>query len=746
MTFPRLLLVTVLSTAALPTPAYGATPAHGRAAALGAALHRVEVAERLLGTGRLADAVRAAAALGEVRLGSVAAPMALPPAGIPGPLAAPVSRLLGAIHVAEALVHRAIPSDPRLTMTLEKEMELGELMVRATGSPPDPAALRELRRRHREVEALVDEPALFTAGMVLARALDLSLPELRVAASTLPPMATDVACDVVDQPVLCIAGTGANVLTADRALVVDLGGDDVHTHTAGGASAALPVAITVDVGGNDRYQRASGPAQGAGNLGVGMLVDAAGDDLYSVALSGTVAASAFGQGTNFSTGAGLLADLGGDDSYSITNTKLDQATASGQGLGGQPGFGILLDDGAGSESYVVSARPAGLIETPTEVRAGGLNAGGLGLGSLGGVGIVSDGGGTDEMTVETISPMVPAEDGRTIPSAPLTGPSGFGQASIGGAALMVTGPGDTTRTSAVSMGGPWTGIATSNAFGSGLQAVGALVDRGGDDTYVATALVHAARRVRIDDGCACDGAHAEAKMSIPNVASASMHVMGSSLSAGLGLLRDEGGNDRYLATVESIAEAEVHDERTTPGAGGFGTSDAAATANASFLQAQGAASGGTGILEDLGGDDGYEIRNVSRATALAEAAMAEVATEARARSDRVYTDAQAAATASGGVPGQAILRDTGGADRYLASSESAAAAEPATEMVTGELFSSAMASVSGASEALLFDDDAGEQDLFTLAPPDPACAGTRGEETWQDCGDGVGLGVVDDEA
>lgn len=318
-------------------------------------------------------------------------------------------------------------------------------------------------------------------------------------------------------------------------------------------------------------------------------------------------------------------------------------------------------------------------------------------------------------------------------------------AGLGGAALMLTGPGDTTRTSAVSMGGPWTGIAASNGFGSGLQAVGALIDRGGDDTYTATAFVHAARSVRIDDSCACSGAHAEAHMSLPNVGAASMHVMGASLGGGLGFLRDEGGNDRYSATVESIAEADVRDERTTVGSDGPGASDAIATASVSSLEAQGSASGGTGILEDLAGNDSYEARNVSSATASAEARLPEVTTEARATSDDVYTDVQAAATSSGGAPGQAILRDLGGLDRYVALSESAAAATPDTEVTTGELFSSAMASVASNSEAVFQEDDAGELDVLSLTPADPACTATRGQGMWQDCGDGAGLGIVDDE-
>jgi hypothetical protein len=125
--------------------------------------------------------------------------------------------------------------------------------------------------------------------------------------------------------------------------------------------------------------------------------------------------------------------------------------------------------------------------------------------------------------------------------------------------------------------------------------------------------------------------------------------------------------------------------------------------------------------------------------------MSEVDRQASATAGFAITDSQGAAGASGGVPGQGLLLDIGGTDRYIASSYSSAAASPESAVVTKDVTSSAQGSVSGNSQALLYDDDDGEKDVFTSSPGDPACTGTRGEGTWQDCGAGVGLGVVDDE-
>ena len=389
----------------------------------------VTAAQADLASGSLGAAVRATAGLGQVQLLEVA-PLGSTAgrAGVPAGLASPVTRLLDAVDAAEGLVARAIPAGAGLQRSLGDQMRIGRLLVAATAAVSDVNALRDLQEIGRQAGQQVDEPALYSAAFALAQAIDASLPGLRAAAGAPGSGEAIVGCDVVDLPQLCIGNTGSNTYVSDRALVIDLGGDDVHTHSAGGASPlsnGLPVAVTIDVSGNDRYERSDDIAQGAGNLGVGILVDAAGDDRYSIAAT-KGAESAAGQGTNFSAGVGVLADLGGNDGYSLTSTRADSAFAAGQGRGAQPGFGLLLDHGAGNEQYVISARPSTFIGAADSVSFGGLNANGMGLGGVGGVGVAYDGGGNDTMTLEAVTPTIPAEEARPVASVPLFGTAGFG--------------------------------------------------------------------------------------------------------------------------------------------------------------------------------------------------------------------------------------------------------------------------------------------------------------------------------
>ena len=705
-------------------------------------------AQRRLATGSLAEAVRAAADLAAVSPGD--APALEPAPGevaVPAALQRPVTRLLAAMRSAEQLVDRAIPNDPRLMRTAADDVKFGELLARATATPDAARTERILAGIPRDAERLVDERLLYQAGVVVASAVDTSLPELRMVAAGLPRSGTVAGCDVADLPVVCIGGDGANTYTKDTALVIDLGGDDVHTHAAGGAAPlqnGLPVAVTIDVAGNDRYERSDGVAQGGGNLGIGMLVDGDGDDRYSIKATKNPE-SAIGQGANLSAGGGLLADLDGNDTYTLTSTSPDAASAAGHGRAGQPGFALLLDQGAGNDSYTISARPSAPIVTPTEVKVGGLNGNGMGLGSLGGVGVLSDGGGTDVQTIQVVAATVSPDENRPITSVPVTGTSGFGTGVLGGTGLMLSGDGPTTRTATAAVQAPWSGIVTNNVFGRALQGVGVLIDQGGDDIYIASSSSRAIRHATIDDTCGCDGARAEAKTALPNVGAAALLGMGSG-TVGVGLVRDEGGDDVYSASVEALAEARVNDRRSRGGPDGTGgTNEAVATATSVLLSAQGTAEGGVGVLHDLAGDDVYEATDSSHATAHADSGVPTAALTARAYSDRVFTSAQAAASASGGAPGFALLQDGGGTDRYAASSQSTATASPPTAAVSKEVLSSAQASVANQAVAVLHDQDAALPDVFSLAPADVACTGTRGTGMWHDCGQGVGVGTTSDD-
>jgi hypothetical protein len=140
-------------------------------------------------------------------------------------------------------------------------------------------------------------------------------------------------------------------------ILLDLGGDDRFDATtyAQGIGGPRGVGILADLAGRDLY-RMDGPApsiygvpatflsfgQGCGiglrNAafgGVGLLVDAAGDDRYE--------AGEFAQGVGYYHGLGGLHDRGGHDRYA--------ADRYSQGSAAHQAAGILLDD-AGDDSYV----------------------------------------------------------------------------------------------------------------------------------------------------------------------------------------------------------------------------------------------------------------------------------------------------------------------------------------------------------------------------------------------------------
>ncbi|MBM3323714.1 hypothetical protein FJY69_09600, partial [candidate division WOR-3 bacterium] len=130
-----------------------------------------------------------------------------------------------------------------------------------------------------------------------------------------------------------IAGYGNDRYARNAALLIDLGGNDTYQNNAGGCERSGGVAVCIDHAGNDRYEAAdSSYVQGFGFLGVGMLVDLAGNDVYR--------AKHFSQGVGI-LGIGALWDKSGSDTFS--------AHAFCQGAGAF-GFGTLLDD-AGSDVY-----------------------------------------------------------------------------------------------------------------------------------------------------------------------------------------------------------------------------------------------------------------------------------------------------------------------------------------------------------------------------------------------------------
>jgi hypothetical protein len=108
-------------------------------------------------------------------------------------------------------------------------------------------------------------------------------------------------------------------------MLVDLVGNDVYKakHFSQGAG-IMGVGVLWDKAGNDTFS-ANAFCQGAGMFGLGMLLDDAGDDVYDCAT--------MGQGSATTLGLGILSDLEGDDQYRLAcDTTLDA-------LGGLPGYG-----------------------------------------------------------------------------------------------------------------------------------------------------------------------------------------------------------------------------------------------------------------------------------------------------------------------------------------------------------------------------------------------------------------------
>ncbi len=201
-----------------------------------------------------------------------------------------------------------------------------------------------------------------------------------------------------------VGDTTANVYSGPAALILDLGGDD--TYLAGpGAPVDSPVSVVIDLAGNDRYIGGRTGSLGAGLLGVGLLVDNAGDDSYS--------GDALTQGAAF-CGVGMLWDAGGDDTYlaqhsaqgagffgagllvDLAGDDLLSSGQFGQGLGGAHGLGLVLD-GGGRDRYLADLKVPSGYGTPgvyngwsqgVGVGFRGFAAGGLGL-------LISAGDGAD---------------------------------------------------------------------------------------------------------------------------------------------------------------------------------------------------------------------------------------------------------------------------------------------------------------------------------------------------------------
>lgn len=262
------------------------------------------------------------------------------------------------------------------------------------------------------LEKKLDRDALYAAAEAL---LPLSNPQLLEQLASLPhqgnvtvPGATGIITRSIATPAgnIVIGGHGKNTYQLDEMrtvnVLIDPGGDDVYHE--GSVSLARPILVVIDLQGDDAYRATKPGVQGAAVLGISMLLDVAGNDVYD--------AKNLAQGSCLG-GAGILIDYAGNDTYRGVRRVQGQAIAGlgilvdraghdryhaamwDQGFGGPLGFG-LLDDLDGDDRYFTGGLYADSYpDTPGYEGWGqGVGAGLRGVAD-GGLGVLLDGGGDD---------------------------------------------------------------------------------------------------------------------------------------------------------------------------------------------------------------------------------------------------------------------------------------------------------------------------------------------------------------
>jgi len=259
----------------------------------------------------------------------------------------------------------------------------------------------------------MDRFSLYSAAGALVRLTDVRLLEqlrkLPEKGSVTQEGATGTIVRRISTPAggVIIGGKGKNVYDLDKmpgvCAVIDLGGDDEYLE--GTVSPERPVLVVIDLVGNDSYVATMPGAQGGAVLGVSMLLDLEGNDVYRA--RDVAQGSALG-------GVGILVDYAGNDVYVGIRRVQGQAVAGigilidragtdryhaamwAQGFGGPLGLG-LLDDLAGQDHYSLG----GLYPNSFKPDTPGYDGWGQGVGSglrqvaNGGIGVLLDGGGDD---------------------------------------------------------------------------------------------------------------------------------------------------------------------------------------------------------------------------------------------------------------------------------------------------------------------------------------------------------------
>lgn len=472
------------------------------------------------------------------------APWRLARGAVPAGLAGALAPLWEALGRARAEVDAALSGlDPGLRRELE-----GWLGSQLAERPADPRRLRPGETWQERESALLAAAAGFPLSRVLeaSAALTEALEAAAAALAAAPRSAWPPEKVLLRTPEgrILIGSPGPDVFDQEADLVLDPGGDDVYRPAA---LAAEPGAVRVvaDLGGDDRYSGSGFGSAGAGVLGIGILYDLAGDDVYAAG-DASLGAGALG--------AGLLVDKAGDDLYrggrftqgagafgvglliDEQGADLYRAAFLGQGAGWAKGAG-LLRDGRGNDVYAAGFSepdPRGALEDYGRHRQGEVFQSlsqGFATGSrdwaAGGLGFLLDGAGNDRYEADYFA-------------------QGAGY-WLGWGLLYDRSGNDAYQ-------------ARRYAQGAGIHfAAGTLLDASGNDRYLSWALSQGAGH-DFALGLLADG-------SGDDVYVADWSVMGLSNASGVGVLRDADGSDRYSYLEPNGAVAYWDEKRHRAGTG-----------------------------------------------------------------------------------------------------------------------------------------------------------------------------------
>lgn len=421
--------------------------------------------------------------------------------------------------------------------------QLGELLAEAAAKPDDrsDAAAQAFAQTLPRIVGQVDFGLLDCAMRHLAAMTDpASLAALRTWAGDAKPIARPDWLDArilgdflwaeqTEQGIFLVGAGGTNIYGASVAAIIDTGGDDAYIGRTGsgrGTAAGWPegaprAQVIVDLDGDDRYLSPGDVSAGGAVMGVSLLYDAAGDDVY--------AASRIAQGAGI-IGHGALIDGDGDDHYALdaigqgaalagTGLALDgtgsdywSAALLAQGSGGPMGLGVLVDR-HGDDVFSAGGRYPSAWGTPGVFQALGQGTGwGIRPALAGGIGLLDDRGGDDTY---------------------LGGNFSQGAGYFLGAGVLVDASGNDR----------YRGTRYSQGSAAHLAA-GVLVDGGGHDNYLGEIAANQGAAwdlaVGVLQDAAGDDAYRGADLS-----------QGSAAQNGVGLFLDAGGADRFVAPDSS---------------------------------------------------------------------------------------------------------------------------------------------------------------------------------------------------